>query len=199
MAAASGGSRWGVGLATALVWALAAGSALYWGLHARQPVAPNLPPAIGAPGPGVDAQAVARALGVPQSGAHDADASQPAIASRVRLSGVITHGAGGAALLAVDGKPPKPYRVGAQVDGDWVVHAVSPHAVELADGAQRASIEMPPLSARSRASDAVALGMAAGAPQPIGAPVAAPPSRPSGMPQPMGARIAAPLHMPQNK
>ncbi|MDR0274260.1 MAG: general secretion pathway protein C [Burkholderiaceae bacterium] len=177
MTAASGNSRWGVGLATALVWALAGGGALYWGLRAGQPPAPSLPPAVGDAGLAVDAQAVAHALGVPRSAGQDASQPQSAIASRVRLSGVVTHGAGGAALLSVDGKPPKPYRVGATVDGGWIVQAVLPHAVELADGAQHASIEMPPLTARTNTSSAADTGQPVSAPPPplVTAPIAAPP------------------------
>ena len=175
---ASGGSRLGVGLATALVWALAAGGALYWGLRAGQPPAPGLPPAVGVPGPAVDAQAVAYALGVPRAQGQQS-ASQPGIASRVRLSGVVTHGEGGAALLSVDGKPPKPYRVGAEVDGGWVVQAVTQHAVELADGAQRASIEMPPPAERTSPAASQPAGTP---PQPAAQPpVTAPP--PMSMPQ----------------
>lgn len=156
MAAPFGSSRLGVGLVTALVWALAAGSALYWGLRASQPVAPVLPLAGRADGPAVDTRAVARALGAPDAAAAPAHAPVPAIASRVKLSGVVTHGAGGAVLLSVDGKPPRPYRVGATVDGDWVVRTVSPHAVELAAGKERARLEMPAMSERSSAGDAVA-------------------------------------------
>ena len=178
-AAASGSSRLGVGLVTALVWALAAGGALYWGLRAGQPPAPSLPPAVGDAGTAVNAQAVAHALGVPRTAQPGASQPQAAIASRVRLSGVVTHGAGGAALLSVDGKPPKPYRVGAQVEDGWVVQAVTPHAVELADGAQRASIEMPPPAERTSPAASQPAGTP---PQPAAQPpVTAPP--PMSMPR----------------
>ena len=103
MAAPFGSSRLGVGLVTALVWALAAGSALYWGLRASQPVAPVLPLAGRADGPAVDTRAVARALGAPDVAAAPARAPVPAIASRLKLSGVVTHGAGGAVLLVERG------------------------------------------------------------------------------------------------
>jgi len=169
-------SRLGVGLATALVWALAAGGALYWGLRAGQPPAPSLPPAVGDAGAAVNAQAVAHALGVPRTAQPSANQPQAAIAGRVRLSGIVTHGAGGAALLSVDGKPPKPYRVGAEVEGGWVVQAVTPHAVELADGQERATIEMPPLFERGSATSAAIAGL------PV---VSAPPSAPVVAPMPM--------------
>jgi len=168
-------SRLGVGLATALVWALAAGGALYWGLRAGQPPAPSLPPAVGDAGAAVNAQAVAHALGVPRTAQQGASQPRAAIAGRVRLSGIVTHGAGGAALLSVDGKPPKPYRVGAEVEGGWVVQAVTQHAVELADSQERATIEMPPMSERTSASSAAAAGQpVVTAPPAAMAPVGAP-------------------------
>lgn len=55
----------------------------------------------------------------------------------------------GAALIAVDGKPAKPYRVGAVVDGQWVLSAVQPRRVVLApQGASSAdagiTLDLPP-------------------------------------------------------
>ncbi len=61
-----------------------------------------------------DAQALARLLGA----GPVAPAAAPAAASRFALEGVLagTASGHGAALIAVDGKPPKPYRVGAEVE-----------------------------------------------------------------------------------
>jgi general secretion pathway protein C len=56
---------------------------------------------------------------------------------------------GGAALIAVDGKAAKPYRVGATVDGNLVLQSVAGrHAVlaESVDGPAQITLELPPLS-----------------------------------------------------
>jgi len=143
------------GLAAALIWALAAGSALFWVLRAGGARAPVNAQVAGGPPPGAqapDARAVARMLGVPDAAAAQA----PDVASRLALRGIVTHDGQGAALIAVDGKPARPVRVGAALEGvdGWTLQSVSPRAVVLAAGAQQARLEMPPLSTRSSASDA---------------------------------------------
>ncbi|MBK6593938.1 MAG: hypothetical protein IPG23_15055 [Burkholderiales bacterium] len=64
--------------------------------------------------------------------------------------GVIAAGPkGGAALIAVDGKPPKPFRVGASVDGNLVLQSVAARRATLAagvDGPAQMTLELPPLS-----------------------------------------------------
>ena len=40
--------------------------------------------------------------------------------------------AGGAALIGIDGQPPRPYRVGASLEGGLVLQAVSRRGVRLA-------------------------------------------------------------------
>jgi len=143
------------GLAAALIWALAAGSALFWALRASGAGAPVDAQVAGGPTPGAptpDAHAVARVLGVPDAAAAQA----PDVVSRLALRGIVTHDGLGAALIAVDGKPAKPVRVGAALEGvdGWTLQSVSPRAVVLAAGAQQARLEMPLLSTRSSASDA---------------------------------------------
>jgi general secretion pathway protein C len=53
----------------------------------------------------------------------------------------------GAALIAVDGKPPKPYRVGAPVDEGIVLQSVESRRAVLAgpDGAPVLTLDLPPL------------------------------------------------------
>lgn len=172
-------------LATLVVWALAAGSGVFWLLRLGERVPLPTAPVAGAvdPAAGVDPAAVARALGAAQ-----ATASAPAatdVASRLVLRGVLTHGAGGAALIAVDGQPARPLRVGATLpglEGGWVLQSVAPHAVVLAAGGREARLELPPFSERSRAGDAVALP-----PRPAPRPATrapAPAGRPLGVPAP---------------
>jgi len=145
------------GLVAALVWALAAGSALFWALRAGDGWTPTDAQAASQPpdAAAVDARAVGRALGASESAAPGAPA--PDVVSRLALRGIVTHGGQGAALIAVDGKPPRPVRVGAAlegVDGGWTLQSVSPRAVVLAAGGQQARLEMPPLSERSSAASA---------------------------------------------
>ena len=135
-----------MGLATLLVWALAVGSAMFWWLQPGA-VAPAGGSAVAgaAPvgGPAVDVAAVARALGAQPGGAAPA---APDVAARLALRGVLTHGRGGAALIAVDGQPAKPLRVGARLeglDGDWKLRAVTPHAAVLAAGGRELRLELP--------------------------------------------------------
>ena len=194
------------GAVTLAIWALAAGSALFWYLRAGStslPVDAAVASGMAAGGVAVDARTVARALGAPDDVPTEA-APAPDIISRVALRGVVTHGGRGAALLAVDGKPAKPVRVGAplpDVEGGWTVRTVSPRAVVLVAEGREARLEMPPLAQRSSAGDAVAparpaLGAvpftpAIGTLPPPGAPPAAitptpRPPQPQAMPAPPG-------------
>ncbi len=118
--------------------ALVAASAVYWGLQwGGTPVTfmatqPN-PSATAAPDP----QAVARALGGGMAVVTAASASSAVSAnSRLILVGVVAdvHSAG-VALIAVDGKPAKPFRVGATVDGSLVLQSVGARKATL--GADR--------------------------------------------------------------
>jgi general secretion pathway protein C len=119
--------------------ALVAASAVYWGLqwggtqaNTSTAAQPN-PRATAVPDP----QAVARALGGGMGVATAASASPAASAnSRLTLVGVVAdaHSAG-LALIAIDGKPAKPFRVGATVDGSLVLQSVGARKATL--GADR--------------------------------------------------------------
>src|SRR5574343_560848 len=100
---------WGVRLGTLAIWALAAASAAYWGLRltARPP---GMPAPTAAPAPvAADVQAMARLLGAVT--AQTPQAAAVPVSSRFALVGVLAgqQGGSGAALIAVDGKPAKPY------------------------------------------------------------------------------------------
>ncbi|NVO04843.1 MAG: general secretion pathway protein C [Rhodoferax sp.] len=57
--------------------------------------------------------------------------------SRFRLTGVIASGQGqGVALVSIDGKPPKPYHVGSQLEDGVVLQSVDKRAVALAADAK---------------------------------------------------------------
>lgn len=111
-----------------MLWALAAASVVVWGLRwlpRASMAAPTTPQAMPAP----DAQAIARVLGAGSTAA----AAAPAAASRFVLLGVLAgkNGDSGAALIAIDGKSAHTFRIGAAVEGDWVLQSVGPHGVEL--------------------------------------------------------------------
>ena len=157
------------GLLTLALWALVAGSALFWWLRAGQLAAPLQAPLAGGPtvAATVDSTQVARALGATPAAQAVASAA-PDVAGRLALRGVVTHGGRGAALISVDGKLARPVRVGAPVDGlegDWRLRSVAPRAVVLVAGGRELRLEMPPLALRSSAGDAVMQG---GPPTPPG-------------------------------
>ena len=140
-------SRWAVAGATFVLWALVAGSAVHWGLKliSRPAAAPAAAPVVRTP-PAADPLAVARLLGaVP---AVDSAAAAPSLASRFTLVGVVaSRSRNGAALIAVDGKPAKPFRVGAAIDEGIVLKSVEARRAVLAgsDGSPALTLELPPL------------------------------------------------------
>lgn len=141
-------SRWAVAGSTFVLWALVAASMVYWGLKligggGGGAIAP-LPPRAPAP---VDPAAVARLLGAAPRASEQAPV--PSMASRFALVGVVASRArDGAALIAIDGKPPKPFRVGAAVDEGMVLQSVEARRAVLAAsmaGPAVLTLELPPL------------------------------------------------------
>jgi general secretion pathway protein C len=137
-------NRWAVAGATFALWALVAASAVFWGLKftARTSSGPGVPMAARSTAP-ADPVAVARLLG-----ASPAAAQAPvSAASRFSLVGVVADPRHrGAALISVDGKPPKPFRIGSSVDDRLVLQSVgSRKAVlgESATGPATVTLELP--------------------------------------------------------
>ena len=130
-----------------MVWALAAASALYWGLllATRSPAVP--PQAqVATPGAGLRGD-LGRLLGVDAPVPVAAVAPPPAANARFELVGVVSPRAPqavreGVALIAVDGKPAKAYRVGAAVDGDQVLKSVSARGATLGPRGGTAAISL---------------------------------------------------------
>ncbi len=114
-------------LSAFLVWALVAGSAVFWGLRLFA-AGPSAPPQTLAVSDTAPAHAdLTHLLGAPPEAAA-ASVPSAAVSSRFQLTGVMGPKEGGhygIALLAVDGKMPKPYRVGASIDDDMVLQSVS--------------------------------------------------------------------------
>jgi len=178
-----------------LVWATVAASAVFWVLRltASSPVAPSHTVAVASAAlPRGDLN---RVLGAPPVVADPAQAqAEPALASRFKLVGVAAPRDGGdrfgLALIAVDGKPARSYKVGAPIEGDMVLQTVHPRGAALGTrgAAPRLTLELPPLP--QAATSARPPGMISGVPQggyngsaPGGAPIATLPAPVMGVPQ----------------
>jgi len=142
-------SLWWLRIATFSLAALAAASATYWVLKWQATVPASLTAAMvyTAP-PAADPQVVARLLGGGQTGVSAKLVSSAA--SHFKLSGVLADRASSSyALISVDGKPAKPYRVGAHVNDDLVLHSVAARSASLAtslDAPVSVTLELPKLT-----------------------------------------------------
>jgi general secretion pathway protein C len=137
--------RLGVRAATLGVWTLAAGSMVYWGLRLSAGLPDTLAPPPATAGVTIDAPAVGRVLGAVPVATPQA----VSLASRFALQGVVAEASGrGAALIAVDGKPARSYRVGSAVEDGLLLQSVAPRQATLAaamDSPAALTLEMPPL------------------------------------------------------
>lgn len=131
-----------------VAWSLAAGTLSYWGLRMwptgdgmRTAVAPTV-----SMSPAVDAAAVARLLGSLPAAAPAAAAAD-ATPGRFVLQGVVSsNGPLGVALIAADGKPARPVRVGGLVAEGWLLQSVARRRVVLSPstgGTATLTLEMP--------------------------------------------------------
>lgn len=173
------------------VWLLVGLSAVYWGLKLFVRPAPVPPQA----GTVATTQALrgdlTRLLGTAPEPEAD-EASQPAVAAaRFRLVGVVAPrspraAAEGVALIAIDGKPARAYRVGAAVEGDLVLQTVRARGADL--------------GARGAGAPAVALSIQPLPPAATGVPGAPAGALPPGMARPPGAgpRPVAPSLRPES-
>ncbi len=138
---------------TLLVWAVLAASLAFWWLKLVPGVAPSgapVPePVAAAPAPPADPAALARLLG---GGGDPAGGGAPVLGAapgRLTLVGVVAgRSSRGAALIAVDGKPPRPYRVGTKIEEGLFLQSVAPRRAVLAaapGGPATLTLDMPPL------------------------------------------------------
>jgi general secretion pathway protein C len=180
---------------TFAVWALAAGSALYWGLKlfiATAPVPPRTPVAAQAAVPRGD---LTRLLGVDAPAPVAAAPNEPPPDARFQLIGVLSPksrqaAAEGVALIAVDGKPAKAFRVGAVVDGQTVLQSVGARGAQLGP---RGGVTLVALNL-------VAPAAPAGMPSPVGFPNQGAPTTPQStrrvLPPPPAMPVAQPPMVP---
>lgn len=156
------------------VWLLVGLAAVFWGLKLFVRPAPVPAQA----GTVATTQALrgdlTRLLGTAPE-PEEEDEAPVAAASRFRLIGVVAPrspraAAEGVALIAIDGKPARAYRVGTAVEGDLVLQAVRARGADL--------------GARGANAAAVALTVSPLPPPATGVPGALPPS---GLPRPPGA------------
>ncbi len=134
------------------VWALAAASGLYWGLQifVKPPAAPAYTQTA-AVGPALNGD-LSRLLGNdPPPPMPDAAPAEAAADARFQLIGVVSPPSRqaareGLALIAVDGKPAKAFRVGAVVEGDNVLQTVAARGVTLGprNGPALVALNLPP-------------------------------------------------------
>jgi general secretion pathway protein C len=140
----SASSRVVLPVASLLVWGAVAFSAVTWGLRwSATGTNPSNTTAAAQALPEVDVSAAARSLGAAPVQA----AAAPTLASRFQLQGVMAGGPdAGAALIAVDGKPAKPFRVGAVVADGLVLQSAEGRRISLGasmDGPQALLLELP--------------------------------------------------------
>lgn len=169
-------------LATFVVWALAAAGALFWGLRLFSPnlLAPPHARAVTAvtPPPALASTDLSRLLGADEAPAVVAGAPAPAAPSdpRFQLLGVA---APTLALIAVDGKAPRSYRLGSPVAGDTVLRAVHARGADLGPrgGAVTMSLQVAQVAqAAPAATPPVNLPPGMAAPPPV-MPTSVPPGR----------------------
>jgi len=142
-------ARWWLRIATFLAAALAAGSAGYWGLKLTSPALETSTSKLVVPSPSAPSpKVIAQVLG----GGQIAPAAPSAVAldsaaSRYKISGVVAgKNDAGYALIAVDGKPARPFMVGSQVSDNLLLQSVNKAGAALAtslDGPVAIRLDLP--------------------------------------------------------
>ncbi|MDP2005894.1 MAG: type II secretion system protein N [Rubrivivax sp.] len=174
------------------IWALAAGSAVAWGFKVFvTPIAAPSYTQTAVPAAALRGD-LTRLLGADAPPPVATAPDEPTADARFQLVGVVSARSPraakeGLALIAVDGKPPKAFRVGAVVDGTTVLQSVAARGVTLGprDGAAVVALNLAPPAA---AATGVLPGLGGG-----GSPPALRPLRPS----PGGVAMRAPVRPEQ--
>jgi general secretion pathway protein C len=195
-------------LSAFVIWSLVGATAVFWVL--RLAASPAQVPAYAvAVGNGVSVRGdLGRLFGVAPRPTATAQAT-PEAPSRFKLVGVMAprgrdrqaEAGQGVALIAVDGKPPKPFTVGAHLDSDLVLQSVGLRTAALgpAQGERSVLLELPALAPPN---SGVLPPVGAAAPVPAAAPLRTMPAPVPGVPQGAAPTVGAaqpPLMMPPNQ
>jgi general secretion pathway protein C len=162
-------------VSTFAAWALAAACTVFWVLKLSASGADAALPATplgGATPP--DAQAIAMVMGSKlntnaTNNVAETPVNTPA-SSRFSLQGVLQQRGGGVAVIVVEGKPPKHFRVGAVVDEGYVLQSVGLRTAQLGpsrDAPAAFTLELPP---RTALVSSVASPALVSRPTPLGTP-----------------------------
>jgi general secretion pathway protein C len=128
---------WPPRLAAFVLALLVGASVVFWALRwpARETGRALPLPAGNAEVPAASAPVLARLLGAGSTPAESVAA--PDAASRFHLIGIVGLGSGqGVAVLSIDGKAPRPYRVGSVLEEGLMLQSVEPKRVALASAAR---------------------------------------------------------------
>ncbi len=150
--------RWPVA-AAGLVWLVAGLTGGYWVLQALGRTEPVPVSTAAASLPVIDSISVARVLGQPDAEAgQDGMGMAQTVALRYNLLGVVAdRRQQGAALIAIDGEPARPYAVGAELEGGLVLQSVDRRVARLGptlEGPSTVELAVPEESAISPTSRA---------------------------------------------
>ncbi|MEO7336200.1 MAG: hypothetical protein ABIV63_06435 [Caldimonas sp.] len=182
-------------LSAFVIWALIAATVVFWGLRLFVHATPAPGNAVAVGGAVSGGGDLTRLLGAPPVAAQTAIVT-PDAGARFHLLGIMAPRravagakAQGVALIAVDGKPPRAYAVGAHLDSDLVLQSVSLRTASIgrSEGAQTLLLEIPRLPAA-----------ATGTLPPFGSPVPSAPgvSGVPGVPMPHVGAVGGPMTVP---
>lgn len=135
-------------LVAGLFWLLAGLSAGFWVLQVWGGGSATPVSAAAGALPVVDSRSVAIALGVADAPPSTGSPEPQPVVTRYALFGVVADNRQqGAALISVDGKPPKPYPVGAELEGGVILQSVGERTVRLGSslsGPHSIELNLPP-------------------------------------------------------
>jgi len=131
------------GAGAALLWCAAAASAVFWVLNYPSGSAVQGVPEVRSAGQATAASALQPSVYLARAWGVQAPAPEVSIAqsSRFQLLGVVAGASGqGSALIAVDGQPPRAFRVGQTVTEGVVLQGLGPKQAQLGATVQGAAL-----------------------------------------------------------
>jgi general secretion pathway protein C len=188
---------WTVRGASFALGALVAASVVYWGFRLAGGSPVKTPAPVARQAPPADPAAIARLLGGSPAAAP---AGMPSLASRLQLVGVVAGASsgGGVAIISVDGKPAKHFRVGTVIEEGVALRSVRGRQAVLAAGAEGpalVTLELPPLRGTAVTRIPIPPSPAQG-PIPVPQAQATMPVPQPPMPVPQAPQAQAPMSMP---